>query len=136
MSMNHISLMGRLTADPTIRHTQQGAPVASFTLAVDRNGKDQPTDFIDCVAFKQKADFVGSYFSKGRMAVVEGRLQIREWTDKDGNKRKTAEVFVNDIYFGDSKREDPLDKFTRENPSTVSDGKFAELADDDGEFPF
>lgn len=136
MALNHIVLMGRLTRDPELRHTKQGNAVASFTLAVDRNGKDQPTDFIDCVAWRQTAEFVNSYFSKGRMAVVEGRLQIREWTDRDGSKRRTAEVVADNIYFGDSKKEDPLDRFTRENPCTVQDDQFAEVSDDDGALPF
>lgn len=137
MSMNHICLMGRFTADPTLRHTNQGTPIVSFTLAVDRNGKDQPADFIDCVAFKQKAEFINSYFSKGRMAVAEGSLHIRDWTDTNGNKRRTAEVMVNDIYFGDSKREDPLATFTKAHPETVADNQFAEIEDDGGDnLPF
>ena len=134
--LNHITIMGRLTRDPELRHTKQGNAVASFTLAVDRNGKDQPTDFIDCVAWRQTAEFVNSYFSKGRMAVVEGRLQIREWTDRDSSKRRTAEVVADNIYFGDSKKEDPLDRFTRENPGTVQDDQFDEVSDDDSDLPF
>lgn len=134
--LNRIILMGRLTRDPELRHTQQGTAVASFSLAVDRNGRERATDFVDCVAWRQTAEFVNSYFTKGRMAVVEGRLQIREWTDRDGSKRRTAEVVAENVYFGDSKKEDPLNQFTKEHPETVADDQFAELADDDGDLPF
>lgn len=137
--LNRIILMGRLTRDPELRHTQQGTSVASFALAVDRNGKEKSTDFIEVVAWRNTADFVAKYFTKGRMAVVEGRLQVRDFTDRDGNKRRTAEVVAENVYFGDSKKEDPLDRFTKENPGTVVDGpsdQFAELADDDGDLPF
>ena len=100
--------MGRLTADPELRRTGTGIAVASFTLAVDRDypGADgeRGTDFIDCVAWRSAAEFISKYFTKGRMAVVSGRLQIRSWQDKDGNKRRSAEILVDDIYFGDSKR--------------------------------
>ena len=101
--LNHITIMGRLTRDPELRRTGTGVPVASFTLAVDRDFGDKETDFIECVAWKNTAEFVDKYFSKGRMAVVSGRLQIRSWTDKDGYKRKTAEVVAESVYFGDSK---------------------------------
>ena len=108
--LNHITIMGRLTRDPELRRTGSGVAVASFTLAVDRDfGKNEngekETDFIDCVAWRQTGEFVSKYFTKGRMAVVSGRLQIRSWTDKDGNKRRTAEVVADNCYFGDSKRE-------------------------------
>ena len=108
--LNHITIMGRLTRDPELRRTGSGVAVASFTLAVDRDfGKNEngerETDFIDCVAWRQTGEFVSKYFTKGRMAVVSGRLQIRSWTDKDGNKRRTAEVVADNVYFGDSKRE-------------------------------
>ncbi len=108
--LNHIVIMGRLTRDPELRRTATGTAVSSFTLAVDRDfgGKDggeKETDFIECVAWRQTGEFASKYFSKGRMAVVSGRLQIRPWTDKDGNKRRTAEVVVDNMYFGDSKRE-------------------------------
>ena len=107
--LNHITIMGRLTRDPELRYTQSQAPVASFTLAVDRDfsgrdGGEKQTDFIDCVAWRQTAEFVNKYFSKGSMAVVAGRLQIRDWNDRDGNKRRSAEVVVENIYFGESKR--------------------------------
>lgn len=108
--LNQIVLMGRLTRDPELRHTQSGLSVTSFTIAVDRdfgqNGEEKQTDFIDIVAWRNTAEFVSKYFTKGRMAVVNGRLQIRDWTDKDGNKRRNAEVLADRVYFGDSKRED------------------------------
>ena len=107
--LNHIVLMGRLTRDPELRRTGNGTAVASFTIAVDRDfatkDGEKETDFIDCVAWRQTGEFVSKYFTKGRMAVVEGRLQIRGWTDKDGNKRRTAEVIADNVYFGDSKKE-------------------------------
>ena len=108
--LNHIVIMGRLTRDPELRRTGTGTAVASFTVAVDRDfggrdGGEKETDFIDCVAWRQTGEFVSKYFTKGRMIVVSGRLQIRSWTDKDGNKRRTAEVVADNCYFGDSKRE-------------------------------
>jgi single-strand DNA-binding protein len=108
--LNHITIMGRLTRDPELRRTGTGTAVASFTVAVDRDfggrdGGEKETDFIDCVAWRQTGEFVSKYFTKGRMIVVSGRLQIRSWTDKDGNKRRTAEVVADNCYFGDSKRE-------------------------------
>ena len=108
--LNHIVIMGRLTRDPELRRTASGVAVTSFTVAVDRDfGKNEngetETDFIDCVAWRQTGEFVAKYFQKGRMAVVSGRLQIRPWTDKDGNKRRTAEIVADNVYFGDSKRD-------------------------------
>ena len=108
--LNHIVIMGRLTRDPELRRTGTGTAVASFTVAVDRDfggreGGEKETDFIDCVAWRQTGEFVSKYFTKGRMIVVSGRLQIRSWTDKDGNKRRTAEVVADNVYFGDSKRD-------------------------------
>ena len=108
--LNHIVLMGRLTRDPELRRTGSGTPVATFTLAVDRDfgsreSGERETDFIDIVAWRNTAEFVSKYFAKGRMAVVSGRLQIRNWNDKDGNKRRSAEVVADNVYFGDSKRE-------------------------------
>lgn len=108
--LNHIVLMGRLTRDPELRRTGSGVAVASFTLAVDRDfggrdGGERETDFIDIVAWRNTAEFVSKYFAKGRMAVVSGRLQIRAWTDKEGNKRRSAEVVADNVYFGDSKRD-------------------------------
>ncbi len=109
--LNHIVIMGRLTRDPELRRTGSGIAVTSFSLAVDRDfapkdGGERETDFIDCVAWRQTGEFVSKYFAKGRMAVVSGRLQIRSWTDKDGNKRRTAEVVADNVYFGDSKRDE------------------------------
>ena len=108
--LNHIVIMGRLTRDPELRRTGTGVAVASFSVAVDRDfggrdGGEKETDFIDCVAWRQTGEFVSKYFTKGRMIVVSGRLQIRSWTDKDGNKRRTAEVVADNCYFGDSKRD-------------------------------
>ena len=108
--LNNIVIMGRLTRDPELRRTSSGIAVASFTLAVDRDfsGKDsgeKETDFIDCVAWRHTGEFVSKYFTKGRMVVVSGRLQIRPWTDKEGNKRRSAEVIAESVYFGDSKKE-------------------------------
>ena len=108
--LNHIVIMGRFTRDPELRRTGSGIAVASFTVAVDRdfksgNSNEKEVDFIDCVAWRQTGEFVGKYFTKGRMAVVSGKLQIRSWTDKDGNKRRTAEVVADNVYFGDSKRD-------------------------------
>ena len=107
--LNHIVIMGRLTRDPELRRTGSGIAVASFTVAVDRDfggrdGGERETDFIDCVAWRQTGEFVSKYFTKGSMIVVSGRLQIRSWTDKDGNKRRTAEVVADNVYFGESKR--------------------------------
>ena len=109
--LNHIVLMGRLTRDPELRRTGSGIAVASFSLAVDRdfgssaNNGEKETDFIDIVAWRNTAEFVSKYFTKGRMAVVSGRLQIRNWTDKEGNKRRSAEVVADNVYFGDSRRD-------------------------------
>ncbi len=108
--LNHITIMGRLTRDPELRRTGSGIAVASFTVAVDRDfggrdGGEKETDFIDCVAWRQTGEFVSKYFTKGRMIVVSGRLQMRNWTDKDGNKRRSAEIVADNVYFGDSKRD-------------------------------
>ena len=163
--LNHIVLMGRLTRDPELRYTQSQTPVASFSLAVDRDfgrGEEKQTDFIDCVAWRQTGEFVSKYFQKGSMAVVSGRLQMRDWTDKDGNKRTTAEVVVDNVYFGESKRREgesrdnygPRDSYgSRDNyssrdsygqrdsrqdsaPRQAAPSAFSELDDGDGELPF
>ena len=107
--LNHITIMGRLTRDPELRRTGSGVAVASFTVAVDRDfggrdGGERETDFIDCVAWRQTGEFVSKYFTKGSMIVVSGRLQIRNWNDKDGNKRRSAEVVADNVYFGESQR--------------------------------
>ena len=108
--LNHIVVMGRLTRDPELRKTASGVSVASFSVAVDRDFSQQDgkkeTDFLDVVAWRNTAEFAAKYFTKGRMAVVSGRLQIRNWEDKEGNKRRTAEILAENIYFGDSKKED------------------------------
>ena len=169
--LNHIVIMGRLARDPELRHTQSGTPVATFRLAVDRDFKDKntgerQTDWIDVVAWRGTGEFVSRYFSRGRMAVVEGRLQMREWTDKEGNRRTTAEVVADNVYFGDSKRDgDGQGSYSGNNgygggsyggqggsygrpapsgpPAPAADygipsvgDQFAELADDDGDLPF
>ena len=108
--LNHITLMGRLVRDPELRRTGSGVAVASFRIAVDRDyapkdGGERKADFIDCVAWRQTGEFISRYFTKGRMIVVDGRLEMRDWTDKEGNKRTTAEVIVENAYFGDSKRD-------------------------------
>ncbi len=149
--LNHITIMGRLTRDPEIRYTQSQTPVTSFTLAVDRDfggrdGGDRQTDFIDCVAWRQTAEFVSKYFTRGSMAVVSGRLQIRDWTDREGGKRRSAEVVVDNIYFGESKRREGGDVRSESRPAYQSSyesvspsmgaSAFSELGDDDGELPF
>lgn len=154
--LNRIILMGRLTRDPELRKTQSDTPVCSFSLAVDRDykkdGEKKETDFIDIVAWRSTAEFVRNYFSKGRMAVVEGRLQIREWTDKEGGKRRSAEVVADNVYFGESKRRDGGDTSRPAAPSASAPAHrgsyggydnvpqggsaFSELDDDDGDLPF
>ncbi|MBQ3089402.1 MAG: single-stranded DNA-binding protein [Oscillospiraceae bacterium] len=165
--LNRVILMGRLTRDPELRRTQTGTAVASFSLAVDRDFADKstgsrPTDFIDIVAWRNTAEFVSKYFSKGRMAVVEGRLQIRDWQDRDGNKRRSAEVVADNVYFGDSRRDGDSGGYAPRANSNAGFGggygggyapaaaqntsygapmapavsEFAELSDDDGELPF
>ena len=167
--LNRIIIMGRLARDPELRHTQSGTPVASFRLAVDRDFKDKntgerATDWIDVVAWRATGEFVSRYFAKGRMAVVEGRLQMRDWTDKDGNRRTSAEVVAENVYFGDSPRRDGDDRggYSRSDGGSYGRGngggsysrapssapapadygippvgdQFSELADDDGDLPF
>lgn len=139
--LNHVTIMGRLTRDPELRHTQSGTAVTSFTLAVDRDFKDKnsgetATDWISCTAWKGTAEFVTRYFQKGRMAIVEGRLQSRKYTDKDGNNRTAYEVVASSVYFGDSKRDsDPLDKLA-DDAAPVSEPSFQEMEDDPSELPF
>ena len=157
--LNHIVLMGRLTRDPELRRTGSGIAVASFSLAVDRDfgsrdGGEKETDFIDIVAWRNTAEFVSKYFTKGRMAVVSGRLQIRNWNDKDGNKRRSAEVVADNVYFGDSKRDGdsagssyggyggapaPGSYGTQGGysaPASAPASDFAMLEDDDAQLPF
>ena len=144
--LNHVTIMGRLTRDPELRRTGSGIAVAGFTVAVDRDfsGKDggeKETDFIDCVAWRQTGEFVSKYFTKGSMIVVSGRLQIRIWTDKDGNKRRSAEVVAEDVYVGDSKGSNDggntapaYGSYSAPAAQPVQD--FTELDDVDGQLPF
>ena len=139
--LNKIFLMGRLTRDPELRRTQTGTPVASFSLAVDRDFKDKATgerstDFIDVVAWRQTAEFVSRYFTKGRMAVVEGRLQIRDWTDKDGGKRRSAEVIADGIYFAGAKAAQPSEGNADEGTFPPPPAGDLQDLDDDGALPF
>ena len=159
--LNHITIMGRLVRDPELRRTGSGIAVTSFTVAVDRDfggrdGGEKETDFIDCVAWRQTGEFVSKYFAKGRMAVVSGRLQIRGWTDKDGNKRRSAEVVADNVYFGDSKRDgdgaysanagsNPGNTYSAPAggsfgsytaPASAPASDFAMLEDDDAQLPF
>ena len=158
--LNHIVIMGRLTRDPELRRTQNGTAVASFSLAVDRDfssrdGGERQTDFINVVAWRSTAEFVSKYFVKGSMAVVSGRLQMRDWTDREGGKRTTAEVVCDNIYFGESKRDRDAagrggaslydagapypDSFSESKPAAqapVPSSDFAELDEDDGDLPF
>ena len=141
--LNKVVIMGRFTKDPELRRTGSGTAVTSFSLACDRDFKsqsgDKETDFIEVVAWKNTAEFVSKYFSKGRMAVVEGRLQIRDWTDKAGNKRTTAEVVADNVYFADSKRSESNDN-QKENfnalSGRLSDDFVPALNDDTSELPF
>ena len=167
--LNHIVIMGRLARDPELRRTGSGVAVTSFRLAVDRDfapkdGSERETDWIDCVAWRQTGEFVSKYFTKGRMAIVSGRLQIRNWTDKDGNKRSSAEVVAENVYFGDSKRDDhagsayggysaPAQSYGGSNggysapapagsygsygaPASAPASDFAMLEEDDAQLPF
>ena len=166
--LNHIVIMGRLARDPELRHTQSGTPVATFRMAVDRDFKDKntgerATDWIDVVAWRGTGEFVSRYLAKGRLAVVEGRLQMREWTDKEGNRRTTAEVVADNVYFADSRRDgDGGGNYGGSSyggtpgygggsyggsrpaaPAAPADygiptggDQFSELADDDGDLPF
>ena len=149
--LNKIILMGRLTRDPELRRTQSGTAVTSFSIACDRDFKSQSgekeTDFIDVVAWRSTAEFVSKYFAKGRMAVVEGRLQIRDWTDREGGKRRSAEVVADNVYFGDSKRDSGGEyggssygappAYGRAPASGFGGGSdFTEIGEEDGELPF
>ena len=141
--LNHIVLMGRLTRDPELRHTQSGLPVVGFTLAVDRDfsreGSEKQTDFIDVTAWRGTAEFVAKWFQKGRMAVVSGRLQTRKYTDRDGNNRTAFEVVADNVYFGEGKRDgDSGPRYSAPSgayTAPVSGSDFEE-SDDDGDLPF
>ena len=146
--LNHITIMGRIVRDPELRRTGNDIAVASFTLAVDRDfapkdGGEKETDFIDCVAWRKTGEFVAKYFPKGRMAVVSGRLQIRTWTDKDGNKRKAAEIVADNVYFGESKQSREHNAQESDNapgsysgPASVPSKDYSVLEDDDAQLPF
>ena len=144
--LNHITIMGRLCADPEIRRTTSGVAVTNFTIACDRdfgNNGEKETDFVEIVCWRNTAEFVSKYFSKGRMAVVSGRLQIRSWNDKDGNKRKTAEIVADNVYFGDSKSDTQNQNsgyvgFVKaENvPTATTNGGFAPILEEDEQLPF
>jgi len=155
--LNRVTLMGRLVADPELRTTPAGVSVATLRLACDRDFKnkqtgEKETDFINVVAWRQTAEFVSRYFAKGRMAVVEGRLQIRPYTDRDGNKRTAAEVVADNIYFADSRRDGEGGGYSQSAggsypppaapsagyaaPAGPAGNEFGDLADDDGELPF
>ena len=148
--LNKVFLQGRLVADPELSHTQSGVAMASFRIAVDRDFKDRETgekkaDFFNVVTWRQTAEFVSRYFSKGRMAVVEGKLQAREYTDRDGNRRFVTEVVADNIYFGDSRRDGDSSPAGARNYGAPDAGsyspapavdQFADLTDDDGELPF
>lgn len=153
--LNHIVLMGRLTRDPELRHTGNGNAVASFAIACERdfasNGGEKDVDFIDVVAWRSTADFVTKYFSKGRMAVISGRLQMRNWQDRNGNKRVSAEIVADNVYFGDSKRDSDNNNGSSYAPRSYDGGcnsdpalssrsqmanDFAQLEGDDDELPF
>ena len=147
--LNHATIMGRLVRDPELRRTSSGTAVASFTLACDRDYSDKQsgereTDFIDCVAWRSTAEFAARYFTKGRMAIVDGRLQIRSWTDKEGNKRRSAEILADHIYFGDkvngreADREGGLGHSKEDGTAQpeASQPEFAELTDEDDRLPF
>ena len=135
MSLNSIIIMGRMARDPELRMTQSQKSVATFTLAVDRDftraGEERETDWIDCVAFSNTADFVHKYFSKGSLVTVCGRLQLRDWNDRDGNKRRSAEVIVDRVYFGESKKQE-----TKPAAGAPVNVQYSEMADTDGELPF
>ena len=144
--LNRIVIMGRLTRDPELRRTQNGTSVTSVRLAVDRDFKSQDgtkqADFFDVVAWRQTAEFVSKYFTKGRMAIVEGRLQSRDWQDKDGNKRTSIEIVADNFYFGDSRRDGQGGDYTAPSYSSPAEsytapagGGFTEI-EEDGELPF
>lgn len=130
--LNKVILMGRLTADPELRHTQNNIPVASFTLAVDRSfGQEKQTDFLDIVAWRNTAEFVSKWFSKGMLVAVSGRLQTRTWEDKQGSKRKVVEVVADEVFFAESKKQSS----DRQQEYTPSDD-FEPLEGEPGDLPF
>ena len=135
--LNHITIVGRLTKDVELRRTNSGHAVASFTIACDRDfGQEKETDFIDIVAWRQTGEFVSKHFSKGKMIIVSGRLQIRKWNDKDGNKRSTAEIVADNCYFGDAKKESAQAGFAPNNTAPEATRDYMLLEGDDSALPF
>lgn len=143
--LNHITIAGRLVRDPELRRTNAGVAVTSFTVAVDRDYTQQngerETDFIDCIAWRNTAEFVSKYFTKGRLAIVSGRLEIRPWTDKDGNKRRATEVIAESVYFGDTKREGASTSMgdysaTAPAPVQTTMPAYSQIEEEDGNLPF
>ena len=139
--LNKIVIMGRLTKNPELRRTGSGLPVTSFTIACDRDfgpkdGGEKETDFLDCVAWRNEAEFVNKWFSKGQMAVVAGRLQIRGWTDKDGNKRRSAEIVADNVYFGESTKDSTSNAQAAPADYAAPANDFQQLEDDDDQLPF
>lgn len=138
--LNHITIMGRLTRDPELRRTNTGKAVTKFTLAVDRDyaekGAERETDFIECVAWRWTAEFVDKYFGRGQMAVVSGRLQIRDWEDKGGNRRRSAEVVADNVYFGEQKRDAGANGAPSYGVKPAPASVFAMLEDEDSQLPF
>ena len=133
--LNKVTIMGRFTKEPDIRYTQSGTPVASFTLAVDRDfSKDKEADFINCSAWQKTAEFIQKYFHKGNMAIVAGRLQVRNYEDKEGNKRQSTEVVAENVYFGESKR-DNITAAVADSGFKPANG-FVPVEMDDGDIPF
>ena len=140
MALNHITIMGRLARDPELRRTNTGKAVTSFTLAVDRDyaekGAERQTDFIDCVAWRGTAEFVDKYFGRGQMAVVSGRLQISDWEDKDGNRRRSAEIVADNVYFGEQKRDAGANGAPHSGVKPAPASDFAVLEGEDSQLPF
>lgn len=138
--LNVVTIAGRLVRDPELRHTQAGKSVCSFTLAVERDFKntngEKEVDFIDCVSWNNAADFVSRYAEKGRLLIVYGRLQIREWTDKDGNKRRNAEIIVSNVYFGDRRETTKQEQEQNLNQLAEKIDGFVEIDPEDGQLPF
>lgn len=136
MSMNRICLMGRIGRDLELKKTHSGVSVVSFPLAVDRNGKEGGTDWIDCVAWRGTAEVLCNYAGRGRLIGVEGRLQMRDWTDKNGNKRRSCEVQADNVYFADNRRSEDSNTAAPKYAAESAAGGFAEASEADGELPF
>lgn len=135
MALNHVTIHGRFARDPELRRTQTGKAVVSFTLAVDNQGKDNGASFIPCVAWDKTGEFVNNFFQKGNAIIVEGRVESREWTDKEGHKRTTLEVIVNQAHFCEKKETNTAPKVDN-NYYGQPASQFAMLDDSDEELPF